>query len=269
MLTKALHPLAAVHEYLCSQAFVGTHNETIPDPKLDILLARAPGLPAVYYRKYNFDQNKDTLVIFSPGNQYTLDDSGYECNLIAFSLDCAAVTYEYPRYRDKQTPTDDEVYEAITDVYKAFEGQFDHIILWGRSVGGAPTCFLAAQPGIKYDAVVLQSTFTSALRLAIPNFWIFLFVVDILSNIDFIKEFQKDKPVFIFHSASDEVIPLDHATNLANECRAMGIPHQLKIFPRTEVEEFNYKHNSIIPIDVLFPNGLEEILRLKKSEPAD
>lgn len=260
-----------MHEYLCSQAFVGTHNETVPDPNLDILLARPPGLPAVYYRKYNFDQNKDTLVIFSPGNEYTLDDSGYECNLIAFNLDCAAVTYEYPRYRDKQTPTDDEVYEAITAIHNEFAAQFEHIILWGRSVGGAHTCYLAAEPGIKYDAVVLQSTFTSALRLAIPYLWIFLFVVDILSNIDFIKQFQKDKPVFIFHSASDEVIPLDHAINLDNECGAMGIPHKLKIFPKYQDDQDprNYKHNSIIPVDELFPNGLKEILEFKQNEPTN
>lgn len=252
------HPLQSVHDFLCQKAFPGplvVIQESVLDQKLETVD------PPIYYRTYGFTSESNTIVIYSGGNLSQLDDSAEECMRIANYFDCHVIAYEYPKYRVAASPTDTEVFATIREVYNFVSKDHEHVILWGRSVGGAPTCFLASQPDVKYEAVVIQSTFTSALNWGVPWFPFYMFI-DILRNIDRIKQFRKDKPVFLFHWEGDEIIPAIHSYDLRNECVAQHIPCSLTVFP-------GHGHNYNMDLSLMFPLGLEDLYNIRKKSTAE
>lgn len=227
-------------------------------------------------------------MIYSGGNRSQLDNSETECLRIADYFDCHVIAYEYPKYRMPASPTDIEVFATIREVYNFVAKEHEHVILWGRSVGGAPTCFLASQPDVKYEAVVIQSTFTSALKWGVPWFPFYMFI-DILRNIDCIKHFRKDKPVFLFHWEGDEVIPYIHSVDLKNECVANHVQCKLRVYSLDEMylhkehmdvrpaEELTQNentdvqppkgliHNEDMKLSIMFPLGLEGLYSTHKT----
>lgn len=70
----------------------------------------------------------------------------------------------------------------------------DNIILFGRSIGSGPSCYLAEK--YKVAGVMLHAPLMSALRVVFSNLrWTFWF--DKFPNIDRMKNF--DCPVYIVH----------------------------------------------------------------------
>lgn len=98
------------------------------------------------------------------------------------------------------------VWQHLTETLKVPP---ENIILWGRSVGTGPTCYLASK--YKPAAVVLQSPFLSCFRVAIP-FKVLPF--DSFPNLHRIARFQSG-PVLVIHGRDDEIIPFWHGEQLA------------------------------------------------------
>lgn len=108
-------------------------------------------------------------------------------------------------YRDAQAAWDYLVSEKNVDT--------DHIVIMGRSLGGAVASWLAARnnPAL----TIIESTFTSAADLGaglypwLPVRWMMKFGYNTLDNI---KQIQS--PMFMAHSVDDGVVPYHHGQTL-------------------------------------------------------
>lgn len=114
-------------------------------------------------------------------------------------------------------PSESRVYNDIDAAYEYLNNRLgispSNLILYGRSVGSGPTCYLAHKLSLLKKpcaGVILQSPLLSAYRVAF-NFR-FTMIGDLFPNIDRIHEI--DSPIFIIHGTRDEVVPFWHGQEL-------------------------------------------------------
>jgi abhydrolase domain-containing protein 17 len=101
-------------------------------------------------------------------------------------------------------------YRYLTEVRNIHPEQ---IVLYGRSLGSGPSCYLAAKTataGRSVGGVILQSPLLSAYRVAF-NFR-YTMMGDRFPNIDYASSIRC--PVFILHGTQDEVVPFWHGQEL-------------------------------------------------------
>jgi fermentation-respiration switch protein FrsA (DUF1100 family) len=90
----------------------------------------------------------------------------------------------------------------------------ESIVLYGRSLGSGPTCYLAerlAQEKQSIAGVILYAPFASVFRVVMPNFG-FTLLGDVFPNIDRIPNIQC--PMMIIHGEADHVVPCSHGQAL-------------------------------------------------------
>ena len=154
------------------------------------------------------------VVIFAHGNGELIDYWPDELKKFNdFGLGVLLV--EYPGYgRSEGTPTQKSISEAFETAYDMLVSMPDvdsqHIILFGRSVGGGAICDLAAKR--PSAALILMSTFTStrsfAPRYLVPGF----LIRDPFDNLSVVRSYTN--PVLIMHGKFDEIIPYSHGKTL-------------------------------------------------------
>lgn len=149
-------------------------------------------------------------VLYSHGNAETLND--LRPRLEEFrrrGYNVAAYDYEgYGASHGK--PSEDHCYRNIDTVYQWLTAVMQikptQIIIYGRSVGSGPSCWLAAQ---RHAAgVILESAFLSAFRVKIPLPLPF----DRFPNHLMMERIAM--PLLIFHGRRDAVIPFSHGEQL-------------------------------------------------------
>jgi abhydrolase domain-containing protein 17 len=89
----------------------------------------------------------------------------------------------------------------------------EQIVLYGRSLGSGPSCYLAAKTareGRSVGGVILQSPLLSAYRVAFD--FRFTMLGDRFPNISYAPQIRC--PVFIIHGTQDEVVPFWHGQEL-------------------------------------------------------
>jgi len=118
-------------------------------------------------------------------------------------------------------PSEEHVYNDVLAVYDHLRTVLnikpESLVLYGRSLGSGPTCFLAerlSQQGTPCAGVILQSPLLSAFRVAF-NFR-FTLPGDLFPNCDRMKNIKS--PVFIIHGTRDEVVPFWHGQELFLAC---------------------------------------------------
>ena len=133
-------------------------------------------------------------------------------------LGYAVLFYDYHGYGTSQgQPSEahlyldiDAAYAYLTETLKVPPAR---IIIYGRSLGGAPSIDLATRKPVA--GLVLQSTFTTAFRVVtqIP-----LLPFDKFHSID--KIVRVRCPVLVIHGRADQVIPFHHGVELYHAVRA-------------------------------------------------
>ena len=125
------------------------------------------------------------------------------------------IMYEYTGYgEDRAEYSSSEQY-----IYNDAEAAYNYIIydlkvppgrivLFGRSIGSGPSCYLAEKYPV--GGLFLNSGFTSVFRVAFKFRW--TLPGDMFPNIDRIKNIKC--PVCIVHSIRDEIIPFYHAREM-------------------------------------------------------
>lgn len=115
------------------------------------------------------------------------------------------------------SPHENHVYADIDAAFRYLlevrRLQPEQIVLYGRSLGSGPSCYLAsktAQQGRSVAGVILQSPLLSAYRVAF-NFR-FTMAGDKFPNVDYAPSIRC--PVFIVHGTQDEVVPFWHGQEL-------------------------------------------------------
>jgi pimeloyl-ACP methyl ester carboxylesterase len=158
-------------------------------------------------------------ILFSHGNAEDLGMIYDWFNDLARVLKVNILAYDYTGYGKSSggPPTEENCYADIEAAYQ-YLTEVRHIppeqiVLYGRSLGSGPSCYLArktADQGRSVSGVILQSPLLSAYRVAF-NFR-FTMCGDKFPNIDrapFIR-----CPVFIIHGTQDEVVPFWHGQEL-------------------------------------------------------
>ena len=95
-----------------------------------------------------------------------------------------------------------------------------HLILWGRSLGSAPTIHLARlllARGVPLAGVVLQSPLVSVLRVGLSaSLWTALVdpASDIFPNLARVRDGGLGCPVFVIHGQADYIVSCAHGEEL-------------------------------------------------------
>ena len=116
------------------------------------------------------------------------------------------------------SPTEEGCYHDIEAAYNYLLNERhilpEQIVLYGRSLGSGPSCYLAAKTAMLHQrsvaGLILQSPLLSAYRVAF-NFRCTM-IGDKFPNIDNAPNIQC--PVFIIHGTQDEVVPFWHGEDL-------------------------------------------------------
>jgi pimeloyl-ACP methyl ester carboxylesterase len=147
-------------------------------------------------------------LLFSHGNAEDLGMIHDWFNDLARVLRVNIMAYDYTGYgKSTGTPNEDHCYADIEAAYKYLTEvrrvQPEQIVLYGRSLGSGPSCYLAsktATAGRPVGGVILQSPLLSAYRVAF-NFR-YTMVGDRFPNVDYAPSIRC--PVFIVHGTQDE-----------------------------------------------------------------
>lgn len=162
--------------------------------------------------------NAKVTILFSHGNAEDLGMIYDWFNDLARVLRVNIMAYDYTGYgKSNGQPCEEFVYADIEAAYQylleARKIMPESIVLYGRSLGSGPSCYLAsktAKEGRSVAGVILQSPLLSAFRVAF-NFR-FTMVWDKFPNIDYAPHIRC--PVFIVHGTQDEVVPFYHGQDL-------------------------------------------------------
>lgn len=174
-------------------------------------------------------------ILFSHGNA---EDLGMIVNYfreVASVWNVNVFAYEYTGYGlSSGTPSENNVYADSEAAYNYLTQQFQiapsSIIVYGRSLGSAPTIHLAVKYHVK--GAIIQSGILSInrvgfnLRLTLPG--------DMFCNID--KIHKVTCPVFIIHGVKDGIVPLTHGIQLYNACPQAVTPYWIEDAGHNNVE---------------------------------
>ncbi len=180
-----------------------TTYETLPDLK-QISTSNGQTI-ALRHLKNNTAQY--TLLI-SHGNGEDLGDIQGEIERFRV-MGLNVVAYDYRGYGKSQgSASVANVYDDIDAVYRYLTEEIkvppDRILLYGRSVGGGPSTYLAARKPVA--GMILESTFISTFRVVIP---IQILPFEKFPNQSHIR--QTNIPILLIHGTKDQVIPYWHS----------------------------------------------------------
>jgi pimeloyl-ACP methyl ester carboxylesterase len=169
------------------------------------------------------DQTK--TLIYSHGNATDIGAMHFMQLILAKGLKCNVVMYDYSGYGESGgVSLESNTYADIEAVYDYVlknvvkDGNEKSIILYGQSVGGGPSCYLAAKES-EVGGLILHSAFLSGMRVLTSNRA--LACLDIFPNLTRIKKVCC--PVFIIHGMLDEEVAFAHGKALQDavpdDCR--------------------------------------------------
>lgn len=163
------------------------------------------------------------VVLFSHGNAGNIADRIESIGLLR-KLGLSVLAYDYGGYGySTGRPSEKRCYADIRAMWRWLTDergvQPEQIVLFGRSLGGAVTCDLAAE--VEPAAVVLESTFSSVAAVAqemfpyLPAQWLLRRKFNNLEKITHIKS-----PLLIIHSPDDTLIRYHHGQRLFDRATA-------------------------------------------------
>lgn len=120
------------------------------------------------------DRPQPKTIIYSHGNATDIGAMFPLQAVLAHSLDCNVVMYDYSGFGESGgVPLEPNTYRDIEAVYQytlehVANNDPSSIILYGQSVGGGPCCHLALKDQ-KVGGMILHSAFTSGMRVLTPS----------------------------------------------------------------------------------------------------
>ena len=154
------------------------------------------------------NRNAKYTFIVSHGNAediYLVESWLHSYFLKQVNVNC--VVYEYTGFGESngRLPKDRFLYDDIETVYLYLTENLnidpDTIILYGRSIGSGPSCFLAEK--FPVGGLILHAGFMSALRVFFNLRW--TLPIDKFPNIKRMPNISC--PVYIIHGKRDEIVP--------------------------------------------------------------
>jgi len=153
-------------------------------------------------------------IIFSHGNSTDIGLMFHHLKEICVKLKCDVFAYEYTGYgQSTGVPSELSLYSDIDAAYNYLTHECgippNEIVLYGQSVGSAPTIDLASRRPVA--GVVLHSALKSGLAV-IKNDVKTTHWFDVFQNLAKIKKVHC--PVFLIHGTKDQEVSFDHGVAL-------------------------------------------------------
>jgi fermentation-respiration switch protein FrsA (DUF1100 family) len=188
--------------------------------------AHGSRIPAFFIER----PNASVTILFSHGNAEDLGMIYDWFNDLARVLRVNIMAYDYTGYgKSNGSPSEEYCYADVEAAFRYLVEvrriQPEQIVLYGRSLGSGPSCYLAAKTardGRSVGGVILQSPLLSAYRVAF-NFR-YTMVGDKFPNVNYAPGIAC--PVFIVHGTQDEVVPFWHGQDLF-----LALPQQWRAKP--------------------------------------
>ena len=157
-------------------------------------------------------------------------------------MEVNCVVYEYTGFGESngKLPSDHNCYDDIETVYQYLTENLsiepERIILFGRSIGSGPTCYLAEKYPVA--GVIINCGLMSALRVLFNLRWTLPF--DKFPNIDRIKNINC--PIYIIHGRRDEIVPFYHAEEMYKQCKHKYAPYYVDGAGHNNIEKFAFDY---------------------------
>ena len=145
-----------------------------------------------------------------------------------------AVLFDYRGYGlSDGKPSEQGLYRDSGAVYDYVTGELgiaeERVVIFGRSLGGAPAAWLAANR--KASRLILEGTFTSGADIARRLFGLLPFHFAARYRWPVAENLRKvDEPVMVIHGTADSVVPF----NLGEKLAAGAVEGQKVMFRRVE-----------------------------------
>ncbi|CCW63057.1 unnamed protein product [Phytomonas sp. EM1] len=164
-------------------------------------------------------EQNNFIIIYSHGNAENLGICHTILRWLSFALHVDVIGYDYrgygfsgnPRLKTPFEPTESSVYVDADCIYEEVLALGYHpsqIILMGRSLGGGPACYLAEKHHQSIAGLILESTFTSCIRVVSTIILPFCFGwLDMFVNMGRIKNIT-DCPILFMHGKKDSIVPI-------------------------------------------------------------
>ena len=180
---------------------------------MQLSTAHGNNIPAVYLNK-----SAPRTLLLSHGNAEDLYRIADWTRALLFpNLNANILLYEYTGYGDGQIPCEAFVYSdaeaAMWLLTESLQIPLGEIVLYGRSLGSGPSCYLAEKYS-KVSGIILEAPITSVLRV-IADFR-FTFPGDMFPNIDRMAKISC--PLLLLQGSRDEVVPMSHSEALLQAC---------------------------------------------------
>ncbi|CCW66149.1 unnamed protein product [Phytomonas sp. Hart1] len=159
------------------------------------------------------------VILYSHGNAEHLGICYNILRWLSILLQVDIIGYDYrgygfsknPQAKTPFGPTESSVYVDADCIYEQVLALGYHpsqIFLMGRSLGGGPACYLAEKHHQSIAGLILESTFSSCIRVVSASFLPFCFGwLDMFRNVDRIKTIT-GCPILFIHGKKDNVVPI-------------------------------------------------------------
>ncbi len=201
---------------LNAYAYIFAHSQIFPkiepsyskDSSIFMLESDDGAHIAAYYLKASPPKGTERLLIYCHGNG---EDIGH-CRewLESFQhVGISALAYDYPGYGlSSGTASEHGCFAATKAAYQHAIDQLgyapEQIILYGRSLGGGPACWLAEHYPV--GCIILDGTFTSTFRIVTKRK---LLLWDTFDNLARLPKIEA--PILVLHGTIDLTVPFSHA----------------------------------------------------------
>jgi len=171
-------------------------------------------------------RHKITLwtILYSHANAEDLSSIANHLESLSNELNVNVYAYDYSGYGESGGNCSEEnCYENISDALKFLNSKGIHnerIILYGRSLGSGPTCYIASKMSLQrrpLGGIILHAAFTSIFRIMVKTAC--TLESDYFANIDHLRFFHRSTPILVVHGEKDRIVPFGHALEIVDELK--------------------------------------------------
>lgn len=161
-------------------------------------------------------------ILYSHANAEDLGCIYPWCKYLSRQLKVNIFAYDYTGYglaSEEGKPSEAQCYADIDAAYDYLRLRMhipaSQIVLYGRSLGSGPSCYLAAETSVAQDeetvgGLILHAPFLSVFRIVFESGCTLL--GDQFPNVDYVPSILT--PTLLIHGKVDKVVPMEHSIQL-------------------------------------------------------
>lgn len=167
-------------------------------------------------------QTAPITLLYSHANAEDLGCIYPWCKYLSRQLNVSIFAYDYTGYglaTEEGKPCEAQCYADIDAAYDYLRLRLyipaEQIVLYGRSLGSGPSCYLAAETSVAHDeptvgGLILHAPFLSVFRIVLESGCTLM--GDQFPNVDYIPNVET--PTLLIHGKVDKVVPSHHSQTL-------------------------------------------------------